>query len=252
MPLHRTGRLLFIHVPRTGGTSFKISYGMDSRPTNMQLLIGKVVKDGYAYLLDHMSADELLRFGFIDDATLQKCLVAMFVRHPLSRFISSWRRVCYMRPGVDWLPMSLRQFLDKAKQAVATGEFFVRVGPEYNFDEVVDTVHFRPQYTYLPYVTWVGRYERYSHDATRIAHLAALPIDQPLGNHNHADTYKHMNLEPAIRDEIMELYSEDCRVFGYSNDKNVAYSIPERPTRTVRSKFTDTPAPGVIKCQNQS
>jgi hypothetical protein len=97
VPIHRSAGLIFIHIPKTAGTSIEASINLhgDWRIEDQDRLFGKIRsrrilrKNLSSNFLQHLTFREisLLLGGQINDFK-----IFSVVRHPLTRFLSSFKR----------------------------------------------------------------------------------------------------------------------------------------------------------------
>ncbi len=203
MPVFRINNknVVFIHVPKTGGTSVETTLAQFS-PMGLHSRMGhqlKAVNDGIftrAIPLQHFHGGLLeacLDPGLVDYAF-------MIVRSPAQRLISEYRH-CRARmkrldarlPFSAWLRLSLR---------------IAKLEPGYRNN------HFRPQVEFRCFNAEVFRFEDGLQPAMqKIASRIGLgPIDVP---HARQSPSVPVELTPKDRAYIAKTYAADYEVFGY-------------------------------------
>jgi len=196
-------RLLFIHIPRTGGTTILTLLGLwkKERSPELRTLFG----DFGSLDLQHLTLRQAAHF--LTAAEFASYFRFAFVRNPWDRAVSAalWR-TRFSCEGVR----DLRDYVDWAERVN-------RIGPRRPSD-----CHALPQCAFLdsedgrPGVLNIGRFENYARDVAAIlGHFVAIPDPLPrklpqLDPERYRDYY-HGNLETRVA----RLYAEDARRFNY-------------------------------------
>ncbi|MBL3594272.1 sulfotransferase family 2 domain-containing protein [Rhodovulum sulfidophilum] len=191
-------RAIFIHVPKTAGSTIKAE------------LYGKPMEG-------HRRISEFQDF---DPKRTAETFKFCFVRNPWDRALSAFS---YLKQGKGVSRVD-REFtavhLDEIDNFAAFLAALER--PAYR-REVMRFIHFRPQiwWTRLPgaaghSMDFVGRFERVEADMQIVRDRLGLP-EQPLGNARSSSHGRYTEAyNSAERDLIAELYAEDVRIFGYA------------------------------------
>jgi chondroitin 4-sulfotransferase 11 len=202
MPVDHDRRLLFIHIPKTGGTSILTLLGLwkKARSPDLQILFGEFG----AADLQHLTLAQAEQFLTPDEvATYFKF---GFVRNPWDRAVSAalWQ-TRFSETGVR----DLADFIDWAEAINRRG---ARSPSE---------VHALPQSAFLRGnsggLDCIGRFENYERDVRRIlGRFISLPKDLPHklerpGSLPYRDYYYG-----GFRERVAKLYAEDIARFGYT------------------------------------
>ncbi len=203
MPVDHARRLLFIHIPKTGGTSILTLLGLwkNERSPCLQTLFG----DFGSLDLQHLTVSQATQFLTPEEMT--GYFKFAFVRNPWDRAVSAsfWRQR-FKEEGVR----DLRDFVDWAERVNRAG--------------VVNrsTVHALPQSAFLissngtVAVDRIGRFESFPEDARSIlCPFFAIPPALPhkLKNPERRHYRDHYSGDLAAR--VGRLYAGDAARFGY-------------------------------------
>lgn len=199
-------RCIFVHIPRTGGTSLENVIWPGPR-SEADLWMGftswlgnEIQPDGLQHLLARQIRD------VVGAPVFESYFRFAFVRDPWDRMVS----VFACLPFRD----DLRRFLGLGDREPSFKEFLelLRTAPPHPW--------WRPQADFVVdehgalLVDAIGRFERYATDAARILQVlgidAALPHTHVSG---HAPATEYYDDESA--EVVAELYREDLRLFGY-------------------------------------
>jgi chondroitin 4-sulfotransferase 11 len=211
MPVSHQLNCIFVHIPRTGGTSIESALGLrgDWRVENTDLMFGLVTapdiqrKIGATPFLQHLSANELDK--------LLPCHARRYYRFAFVR--NPWERM-----------VSIHARLDPHMRVTAQGVGLQLEGS--SFDEFLELtenfshVHLQPQHSFVvdssgaSAVDFLGRFERLTTDfeavCARLGINCALPH---LNASNHCD-YRAC-YDAGSRRTVERRYGEDIERFGY-------------------------------------
>lgn len=200
-------KLLFLHVPKTGGTSIE--------RTLFPNLASSTAAD-YSYLsgwdddlgwLNHLTLDQAI--GLLPGIDLKNYLVFTVVRNPWDRLVSEY---CWKKSISD-LQISFPEYVhilhDGATMTISD-HYKSRVA----FDQ-----HYQPQTAYLEHsagvLVRIIRFEEFDKDVTRVLRNY-IPKDRTLPrlrSSNHVN-YKQFYSSESI-EMVRHLYVKDIERFGY-------------------------------------
>ncbi len=190
-------KALFIHVPKTAGTSVQRSlFGRE--------VVGHQTFRQYELALPRRQLTSLFKFAF--------------VRNPWDRLVSAW---AFLRDGGynhwdrEWAEKNLAQFPDFESFVL---QWISRKTVENGYG------HFRPQAYYLRNgrgridLDFLGRFENLARDFQRVAQL--LGSSATLGSHNRSrrrqsSTYRDY-YTPRSSAVVAAAYRDDIETFGYA------------------------------------
>jgi len=195
MFLSEKDKFIFVHVPKTGGTSmhiaFKDHYSVadrtDPEPEEHHAPLWEILNNNsFAE-----GIEEYYTFGF--------------VRNPWDRLVSGFHDFQQQRAQLSGI-----EFKDFAIN-MAKGEG--------RYHELIRDVHFRPQHTFLDCVEktidFVGRYEDLINSFKYVMNELNLP---PLTLYKHRTSshppYQQLYDQYTI-DVVADLFKEDIKTFGY-------------------------------------
>lgn len=185
MPVREDKGWLFIHVPKTGGTSIRRVLGMG--PNN------PLWSGAFGHEWEHCTLEMARRLGYWN------CFSFAFVRNPFDRFVSEW---VWQRETRD-LDMTFRAFAQDTEKRL-------RVGLGYT--------HIRPQSGFFPKgsLDFVGRFERFEEDARDLFERLGLNTQHV----PHLNGIERASYQPYYDEETKALvratYRKDLERFDYS------------------------------------
>ncbi len=216
MPVSHKLRCVFVHIPKTGGTSIEHALGMRGRHgrEDRRKLIGPIVsEDLYAEgflsnFLQHLTVREIRRVAPAD--RLDGYLTFSVVRNPWDRLVSA-----YFRPDGDLLAQARAQGVEL--EGLSFDEFV-------EASMVVQHAHLRPQHEYLTdptgrlLVDVVGRFETlgdsFRYVCGRLGVRRRLPVRYTSPARPSRDHRPHYT--PRTRTLVARRYARDLEIFGYS------------------------------------
>jgi chondroitin 4-sulfotransferase 11 len=211
MPVSHELKCIFVHIPRTGGTSVESALGVlgDWRQENTSSMFGVITSPdlqrrvGAAPFLQHLTANELSALLPREFAIYYRFA---FVRNPWDRMVSIHARMDpHMRASAGRAGLQL--------EGTAFDDFLERTE---NFEHV----HLAPQHAFVlnpygePLVDFLGRFESLAADFEAIC--AKLGIQCALPHRNasaHRDYRTYYN--PESRRTIERRYGDDIERFRY-------------------------------------
>lgn len=216
MPIIHDKKIVFIHIPRTGGTSvndyflskgFFQDHKLDTSTYNFHILYGLYRFNNQIFELDHLTFKEIERFSApIVHKNYKKFAV---VRDPIQRILSEYKRIKKQRDFrlFDCSNMTFESFLTKIEEI---------------FDNEFQGVgHFRrshiiPQHEYVDGAEDVTilYFERLADEWRKFSEENKLP-DFYLPHKNQAKTNGGDDISEGSVKIIRKLYSKDFDAFGY-------------------------------------
>ncbi len=189
-----THECIFIHIPKTAGTSI------------LRTLIGKS-----AYR-NHTSYHEFQR---VDAVKFENYFKFCFVRNPYDRVVSSY--VYLIKGGNKKEDLDFQNFL---KENFPTFEKFIL---EYlDKDTIYDHILFKPQYSFIYnykrkcHVDYIGRYENIKIDFESICQKLNISCKLPSTNRVKRDDFETFYANNVVREKVYSLYQKDFELFNYS------------------------------------
>ena len=134
MPICHQRKLIFYHIPKCAGSSIEKFFGFK----NNNFLHGVVEKDNQVLTLHHLTQKDLIKYGFVDNATLESYFSFTIIRDPFNRMASDY--VWQQKHDIHALfsDMTFNQYIDFAEQVISETLYFKKP----HFD------HFRPMTEY--------------------------------------------------------------------------------------------------------
>jgi len=187
MNVCKKNNFIFIHIPKTAGSSIYRSLGLeDVQHMSQKNIIKKQCKD-----LDHK---KMFKFAF--------------TRNPWDRFLSLY---FYMFQGPDWQKEKVRNVINFPTFARLYYNDYTIVGHR------VWEVHYKPQIEWLDLesIDFIGRFESLQEDFNTVCDRINVPRKKLL--HQNKTKHKHYSeyYNKKTRDMIAEKYAKDIEYFGY-------------------------------------
>lgn len=212
MPLDRARKIMFLHIPKTGGTSVESALGIcgidndGSNEFSEELQFG--LCDGI--YSQHLTGRELISI-LGEDASEYRAM--SFVRNPYSRLLSAYFASTELRQLRKWRPKAgFRKFVGELLPAILSSPI-----------ESDPARHFRPQYLFLDGVSQnvaaikVGKFESLNEDFKGICE--SFNIDGSLSHKNRREGSERRSksdfYDGATTSKVYELYKRDFIEFGY-------------------------------------
>jgi hypothetical protein len=211
MPISRALKCIFVHIPRTGGTSIEVALDLfgDWRLENRQSMFGLISSPELigqiksSPFLQHLGVKELRALRPGEFASFFRFA---FVRNPWDRLVSVYSRMdthmemSARKAGIDLHKASFDEFVEWTEHFV-----HVHLLPQcsFVFDEQGDCgVHF------------IGRYERLGADFGIICERLGIHSELPHRNASKRGAYRQYYSD-LTRSIVERRYSQDIERFGY-------------------------------------
>ena len=214
MPICNRNNVIFVHIPKTGGTSIEKLFGMYNENSNipdLDKLHGHVpvenstkVKNplslggNYGYYLQHLSINEIKRI--IPDHIYIDKNIFTCIRNPWDRIVSEY----------IWAYSFLKfdDFINKVFDVVSN-----RI--------MLDTenVHFRPQNEFLnSELNYICRFEEFKNDLGNLIKSLSLNINVNKIPHEKKSIRNHYSQYYSSKSIalIEEIYAKDIEIYGYA------------------------------------
>ena len=242
---------VFVHIPRTGGKSFRKVLGIEDNSSHQingcGLLPVSNKQEGLpsnktprVFQNEHLCIEHMSQLSFIDRTVFDKYFKFAFVRNPWDKALSVYANHYYLycptfedyvnklQVVVSFINSNFTfdiedAFYEKYSRVVFNTlwnkhlEFAYKPWPG---DEVIIDSHFFPQHLFThdengnQLVDFIGRFENYEEDAATI--LKGLNISNPIEKINASEhpPYREMYNLPMV-DIIANIFSQDIEMFGY-------------------------------------
>ena len=213
MPISHQFNTIYIHIPKTGGTSIEKYlniYNENGLRPNTNILHGHVpikfedneydplnVEGRAGYNLQHLTSNEIK--NLISDKIYQKYFKFTFIRNPWDKIVSEY----------EWAYYSL-EFDDYINRVLYVVQNRIRLDTK--------NTHLRPQIEFINNdLDFIGRFENFSNDVEKVSSLIGVNLDikkLPHTKKSDRDNYKTYYNENT-KNIIQNVYKEDIKQFGY-------------------------------------
>jgi hypothetical protein len=211
MPVSHALRGIFVHIPKTGGTSVETALGMfhDWKIENRAALFGLIQspdlrqKGFLSHFLQHLTWPQLRE---LLPPECRGYFTFSVVRNPWERMVSTYANkdpdmLMHARAqGLELEGLSFEEFLEKTE----------------NFQHI----HLLPQHEFIydqqgtPLVDFIGRFERLAEDFQRIC--ARLGVDGGLPHRNPSRHRPYRDYyDNTTQDMVAQRYRRDIALLGY-------------------------------------
>jgi hypothetical protein len=212
MPVSHQLKLIFVHIPRTGGTSIESALGLlgDWRQEDLTSMYGMITSPDLKHrirataFLQHLTADEIGNLLPLEFHVYHRFA---FVRNPWDRMVSIYARMDpHMQAsaesaGLKLIGTSFNEFLER------TGDFeHVHLAPQHRF--VMDT-------TGQLVVDFLGRFEHLTADFAAICQRVGLQSSLPHRNASVRSDYRAYYNDDYARKTVERRYGDDIERFRY-------------------------------------
>jgi len=199
MVLDRSRNLLFIHIPKTGGSTIEYLLNIPLTPYNF---FG--IQQGLA--LQHYTAQKLKTW--LGEEYFNKCCKIAMVRNPYDRTVSEY----YWTMKRDKrFATTFKEFLLKIKKIIM----------ENGYDKHPCYDHYKPQSDFVfidgkNVIDILGKFENFNAFAEEL--ISKFNLDKNnFGHHNKTEYDRNLNHfeDPECRKIVNEIYGMDFINFGY-------------------------------------
>jgi hypothetical protein len=237
MPINNQIGALFVHIPKTGGTSIEKILGMYHEqwmhpdidkyhgffPVKRKYIHNPLALDNLnGYYLQHLTLNEIYELS--NNQKSKSLFKFTFVRNPWDRLVSEyvWK---YQHLNFD-------KYIYKVQEVVKN-----RILLETN------NIHFRPQVEFINEdIDYIGRFENFQNDVKKIIHQFKLEPNTfiPHEKKSHKTHYAKYFTEETS-EIVKKIYSEDIDQFDYKiSTRNVAIFTQSKPVTEIKIDFSYT------------
>lgn len=187
--------VMFVHIPKSAGTSIEKSLGLIRARTPSKF--SRLFKNSGQYSFGHIDVRKRLRNGAISKQFYSSAFKFCFCRNPYDRAVSHF---FYAR----------KRHPDKFSPKISFIDFTRTLG---KYGKMFRTQGF---YTKGIKFDFIGRFENLADDFKKIAETIGIDAELICQNKTkHEPYYRYYNSESARN--IKEFYREDFKEFGYDN-----------------------------------
>lgn len=220
MTIYKKRKVLFLHIPRTGGTT--IEHNLGNRNNNQ--LFG-FYKNKWAK--QHLTLEQLVKFNFLKENEIDDYFKFSFVRNPWDKLASSYRFKYHQ------LCNSYEDFLLRVKKIVQefeeTNDFItnkntwnIQKNDRLNKSEV----QLRPQYHFTHYKgekisDFIGKFENYTTDIHKLGKKINLNFNLEKQWNKSGKKWINSNFYKNSKnvDLIYDIYEKDIEIFDFKYKK---------------------------------
>ena len=213
MPISHQFNTIYIHIPKTGGTSIEKYlniYNENGLRPNTNILHGHVpikfedneydplnVGGLAGYNLQHLTSNEIKKLLTVQ--IYQKYFKFTFIRNPWDRMVSEYKWAYYSLSFEDYINRILYVVENRIKLETKNA-------------------HFRPQIEYINNdLDFIGRFENFNQDIEKVSSLIGLDFDIKKLPHEKKTNRKHYKeyYNEQTKQIINNIYKEDIKQFDY-------------------------------------
>jgi hypothetical protein len=214
MPVSHPHKTIFVHIPKTAGTSIEAVLGMhgDKHDIGVVPYFNQVLDHEHLYgrQMQHMTA-QAIRTVLNNDTLFDSYFKFTVVRNPWDRLVSAlaWTGQKWVRgeeltvSGFDSQVRQLHSLLDTARTEPVQLPHYLYPQSLYIFDAAR-----------RPLVDFVGRYEKLGADWRVICDKLGLSIELPARMKSHHRDYREY-YSPESRQRVADMYALDISLFQY-------------------------------------
>lgn len=211
MPVQHEEKLLFIHIPKTGGSSIN-----DNENFKWDGLVEKINVNDRTYNQRHLTANEIIELNLEDAKIFNEYFCFCFIRNPWDRLVSS-----YFNIGKKYFE-SFESYVENAQlineQYDAGKDPYLDERWEHARKLIVNKF-FKPQLDFITYnneiiIDFIGSFENYKEDFKKLCDKLNKPCEIL-----HSRSSKHTHYSEYYTNEtkeiVGEIYKRDIDYFNY-------------------------------------
>ena len=221
MPISHEHKTIFVHIPKTGGTSMESALNIRGEwPQWDENIVYGLWKGGHKKKpAQHFSMAELIDYGFVTRTMQEEYFSFCFVRNPWERAVSNFAWM--LRKG-HISPLYWLSHISPQKQKQYFVRFLKKSRHQLELQKGKFLHHFLPQTSYFldehgnSLVNFVGRFETIAEDFATVQRHIGLE-SKPLP---HQQKSTHKQYREYYNDEakhiVEELYHQEIQLLGYT------------------------------------
>jgi len=188
MPINEKSKLVFIHIPKTGGTSIEEMFDIH------KMISKKCVVPSPQHITGAMVLEK------IGSKLWSKCYKFTIVRNPYTRILSE-----YNWTGGALYGMDFGSFIQKVRRIVREKRCYSK----FKFD------HFLPQHKFIEGVEldYIGKFEDYDSVVRQLEKQTGTTVKKV---HTQSGKKKKTHLTKGEKDIVYDIYEKDFKIFGYA------------------------------------
>ena len=214
MPVSRKLKCIFVHIPKTAGTSIEVAMDMHENKEDLGFVtvsLGANTNTLFGKGLQHLTAVQIKNYF----KNFEEYFKFTFVRNPWDRFASA---TLYDGPKTK----NKNQISKKAFYQLGVKRFYkssANLEKRPNINYGLDHSHYTPQVEYIlengePIVDYIGRYENLKSDFATIC--KKLKVKCTLEHRNSVERkYYTEYYNNDAKQFVLEKYAKDIEYFGY-------------------------------------
>jgi Sulfotransferase family len=214
MPVSHSHKTIFVHIPKTAGTSIEAVLGMHGNKQDIGVVpyFNQELDHEHLYgrQMQHMTA-QAIRTVLNNDALFDSYFKFTVVRNPWDRLVSAlaWTDQKWVRgeeltiSGFDSQVRQLHDLLVTARTEPVQLPHYLYPQSLYIFDAAR-----------RPLVNFIGRYENLAADWRVICDKLGLSIELPGRMKSHHRDYREY-YSPETRQRVADMYALDINLFQY-------------------------------------
>lgn len=214
MPVCFKRKIVFIHIPKTGGTSINEYFNFQKKIENFYGIIDKNLE------LSHFSLDEIAK-----DLNIDSFFKFSFVRNPWDRLVSKY---FYYKAGCKKEDVNSLKLFDKIDDF---DDYIVKIYENFNniqnnYPSHLLCNHFKTQSSFITSqkykLDFLGKFENFNFDLKKIGNIFNVQKSIPylnFTNHKNYQSYYNKKTKKIVE----ELYEEDIKNFDYKFSKKIYF-----------------------------